>query len=66
MEIAAWIKQVREDAGLTIDEAATRLGVHRTSWYRWESGRYKPDAVYLMKIAKWANVSMDKLAELLA
>jgi transcriptional regulator with XRE-family HTH domain len=65
MKIAEWIRDVRETIGLSQVEAAKKLGVHRTTWNRWEAGTYKPDAAYLMTIAGWTDVSFDTLAEML-
>lgn len=65
MTIAAWIKHIREDAGLTQLQAAERLGVHRTTWVRWESGTHRPEPLYLMRIAQWGAVSFDEMEAML-
>ena len=36
------IKQIRVDENLTQEEAAARVGVSRSTWSAWETGRRRP------------------------
>lgn len=38
---ALQVIDARKDAGLTKQEAADVLGVHKETWLKWESGRHK-------------------------
>ena len=65
MTIATWIKDIREGAGLTQLQAAEKLGVHRTTWVRWESGTHKPEPGYLVQLADWGGTSFSDLGAML-
>lgn len=54
------LKELREAAGLTQEELASRLGVSRKSINRYEQGKM-PDAYVLQKLALFFNVSADYL-----
>ena len=43
-------REVREAAGLSVQEAADKLGVHRNTITRWESGERIPTAVDLLNL----------------
>ncbi|AZV39942.1 helix-turn-helix domain-containing protein [Komagataeibacter xylinus] len=36
------LKDIRKELGLTLEEAATRLGVHFSTWHKWEKGCVPP------------------------
>lgn len=37
------IKKARTDAGLTLEEFGSKLGVTKQAVYRWETGKNKPN-----------------------
>lgn len=47
-EVGLLLAQMREDAGLSQEEAASRLTIHRTTLMRWENGTSSPDVVQLV------------------
>lgn len=46
------LRQLREDAGLTINEAAAKLEVSRERLRRWETGESGVDLANLAKLAE--------------
>lgn len=53
--------KAREAAGLTIPEAARRLGITPAAIYQWENGQTFPDAKRLSAIAEVYGVTVDYL-----
>lgn len=51
----------REKAGLSIAEAAQRLGITPAAIYQWESGDTFPDGRRLPEIARVYGTSVDDL-----
>ena len=35
------LEQIRKDKGISVEELAGKLGTHRSTWYRWISGKRK-------------------------
>ncbi|MCD7778931.1 MAG: helix-turn-helix domain-containing protein [Clostridiales bacterium] len=58
------IKELRESKGLTLPEAAEKLGINRGSLSRYENGIVEPSLSTAAKIAKFYSVSLDYLAGL--
>lgn len=54
-------REARKKAGLTMDEAAERLGVSRVSLWLWETGRGNPLIANLVKMAEVYNVAPNEL-----
>lgn len=54
-------KKAREDAGKTIAETASAVGVTRQAVHGWERGEYKPSADMLVKLAEFYGCSVDDL-----
>lgn len=54
-------REARKKAGLTMDEAAERLGVSRVSLWLWETGRGNPLIGNLTKMADVYGVSVKDL-----
>jgi len=46
------LKQLREKAGLTVEQVADQLGLTATAVYHWESGLHAPKAQMFPNIAK--------------
>lgn len=53
--------KAREKAGLSIAEAAQKLGITPAAIYQWESGDTFPDGRRLPEIARVYGTSVDKL-----
>lgn len=53
--------KAREAAGLTLTEAATRLGITPAAVYQWENGMTLPDAKRLAAIAELYGTTVDYL-----
>lgn len=53
--------RAREKAGLSIVEAAQRLGITPAAIYQWESGDTFPDGRRIPEIAKVYGVTVDEL-----
>ena len=51
------LRRAREAAGLTVADAAGRLGVLKSTWQAWEAGRKEPRANRLAMIAGVLGVS---------
>lgn len=55
------IKILREERGWSQDDAATKLGVGRTTWAGYEQGHRKPDIDTFEQMAELFGVTMDYL-----
>ena len=54
-------KSARKAAGLTMRQAADRLGISAAAVAQWESGATSPRAKYLLALAALYGVSVDEL-----
>lgn len=54
-------KKARLAAGLTLDEAAKKLGYDHTAIVGWEKGKWLPRAAKLPEIAKVYGCTVDEL-----
>ena len=54
-------REAREKAGLSLNEAAERIGVTRVSLWMWESGKGNPLVSNLAKMAEAYGVPVGKL-----
>ena len=50
-EIAAQLRQVRKEQGMTQERLAEKVGTRKSSISRLESGRYNPSLDFLEKVA---------------
>jgi len=57
---AKFMRDKREQLGLTQVEAAAQIGVHRMTLSNWERG-LRPNLDQLFKVADWADVTTDEL-----
>lgn len=55
------LKEARAKAGLTQSQVAEAIGIHRSSYALYETGRNTPTMARLEKIALKLNVSVDYL-----
>ena len=61
MTIGDALKQFRKEYGLTQQQVADAINIHKQAWQRYESGRVMPSAEVIIKIADSYNVSLDYL-----
>ena len=65
MEIfAKRLRELRLDAGLSARQVGAGIGVAHSTIIRWENGIRVPDALDLIALAKFFNVSTDYLCGL--
>lgn len=55
------LRKVREDAGMTREQACERMGVHYNTLKNWELGATEPKATELASLAKLYGVSVEAL-----
>lgn len=55
------LKEIREEKGITQTMLAKAIGTSQRNIGRWESGSNEPAYSFIMKIAKFFNVSTDYL-----
>lgn len=51
------LKQLREEAGLTQEQLAFRMGVTRATIYNWETGAVQPSRQYIKPLADLLGVT---------
>ena len=61
MEIGNKIKEARNGAGLTQDQAAEKIMVSRQTISNWETGKTMPDIVSVIKMSDLYHISLDEL-----
>ena len=59
------LKEYRLRAGLTVDQAAERIGVVFTTLYRWEAGENTPSMSKLEKIREVYRLKQFEVMDLL-
>ncbi len=60
-KIAAFLKKLRNEKGMTQEELAEKLYVNSRSVSRWENARTMPDFDVLIELAKLYDVSIEEL-----
>jgi transcriptional regulator with XRE-family HTH domain len=60
--LGAWLKALRERAGLSQQELADRIGVDQASVSRWENGRGEPGVSIAGELADALGVDVHTLA----
>ena len=58
------LRELRLDAGLSARQVSAGIGVAHSTIVRWEQGSGMPDALDLISLAKFFNVSTDYLCGL--
>lgn len=58
------LRELRLDAGLSARQVGAGIGVAHSTIIRWENGIRVPDALDLIALAKFFNVSIDYLCGL--
>lgn len=61
MTIADSFKRFRKGRGLTQQEVAEALDIHKQAWQRYESGKVVPSATFVRDLAEIFSVSTDYL-----
>ena len=61
MEIGSIIKNARNEAGLSQEQAAEALGISRQTVSNWETGKTYPDIISVIKMSDLYSVSLDRL-----
>lgn len=59
--IAAAIRAARERRGLTLEQAAAKLGVNYQTWQKWENGKNEPTIQSLARVADALGVTVARL-----
>lgn len=55
------LKELREDAGVSMQELADAIGVSNASICKWENGVSEPKVSYLIKLATYFDCTVDYL-----
>ena len=55
------LKEIRKKTGLSQDDISKKIGVHITTYGKWELGQTEPDIKNLIKLADFYNVTVDEL-----
>ena len=58
------IRDLREDADLSQRQLAEILGMHKTTYTNYETGKREPPFFFVIILAKYFNVSLDYIAGL--
>ena len=61
MTIGDSFKRFRQERGLTQQQVADALDLHKQAWQRYESGKVVPSATLIINLADVFNVSLDYL-----
>ena len=61
MELDKELKRLRKERGITQEYLAKKLYVSVQTIYKWENGKCLPDAINLLNIAQFYEVSLDYL-----
>ena len=60
-KIGKFIKELREEKGLTQDELAKKIPISRQAISKWERGLAIPDAQILLKLSEFFSVSVNEI-----
>ena len=63
VSLGARIRQLRQEAGWSLDEASERTGVSRSSLFKIEKGRMSPTFDAMLKIAHGLGIDVSHLLE---
>lgn len=61
MTLADSFKRFREERGITQQQVADALNIHKQAWQRYESGKVVPAVTLIIHLADFFNVSTDYL-----
>jgi transcriptional regulator with XRE-family HTH domain len=60
VHLGSWLKQKRNDKGMTLQEVADRMGVTRTAVHCWETGKRSMYASTLMDYCNVLGADLDE------
>ncbi len=63
MELSDNLKKLRKERGVTQETLSKELYVSIQTINKWENGKCLPDAINLLNIAKFYNISLDELMD---
>lgn len=58
-ELSGWLRQLREQAGLTREELAAAVGTDRRNIYRWEMEGHDPSGTILLRLLSALGVRLE-------
>ena len=61
IEIGKKLKELRKSAGLTQEQLASKLGLSRVNYTRYEVGAVRPDYETIILLADFYDISLDEL-----
>ena len=61
MDLGGKLKELRLNVGLTQEELASKLGLSRVNYTRYENGKVNPDYETIIKLADFYDISLDEL-----
>lgn len=61
IKIGAFLKELRNDNGLTQEQIAEKFGVSQRSVSRWENGNTMPDVSILIELADYYEVDLREI-----
>lgn len=61
MTLADSLKRFRQESGITQQQVADALNIHKQAWQRYESGKVVPAVTLIIHLADFFNVSIDYL-----
>ena len=59
------LRDLREDKDLTQDQLVKILGIHKTTYTNYEQGKREIPFALVIRLAKFYNVSIDFIADLI-
>ncbi len=60
-QLGTRLRELRERVGLSVDQAAEKIGIHRTTWYHYQSGRTIPDFLMAVRICRALDCELGEL-----
>ena len=58
-----YIEQVRKEKGISVTELCEKIGVQRTTYYKWLSGERKPKMDKIVNMCKILNIDFASNVE---
>lgn len=62
-KVGCFLKELRQQKGLTQEQLAEKFNISNRSVSRWENGRNMPDISLLVELAEFYHVGMDELLD---
>ena len=58
-----YIEQIRKEKGMSVTELCEKIGVQRTTYYKWLSGKRKPKMDKIVNMCKVLNIDFASNVE---